>query len=131
HGASAAPTTSPKSRPTFVGSVSIAPQISIAFFSRISRAMDAPMGPTPYWMARIFFFTKGSPRFPAARSHAANLAAKINLYDSGIPELRQRKTRASPVATLNKRPADYRYLVMFCGRARVNTLYERLFHAAT
>src|SRR5262249_47790400 len=79
HGASDAPTTSPRSRPTLAGSVSIAPQISIAFFSRIRRAMEAPIGPTPYWMARIFFFTRLSPKFPAARSHAANLATKGNL----------------------------------------------------
>src|ERR1700694_6109871 len=57
HGASCAPTTSPRSRPTFAGSVSIAPIISIACFSRITRAIDAPIGPTPYWMARIFFFS--------------------------------------------------------------------------
>src|SRR3979490_2921498 len=55
-GASLAPTTAPRSRPTFAGSVSMAPQISMACFSRIRRAMDAPIGPTPYWMARIFFF---------------------------------------------------------------------------
>ena len=41
----------------FAGSVSIAPIISMACFSRISLTMDTPMGPTPYWMARIFFFT--------------------------------------------------------------------------
>jgi hypothetical protein len=29
----------------------------MACFSRIKRAIEAPMGPTPYWMARIFFFT--------------------------------------------------------------------------
>src|SRR5271170_4737745 len=55
-GASVAPTTSPKSRPAFSGSLSIAPTISMACFSRISRAMDAPIGPTPNCMARIFFF---------------------------------------------------------------------------
>src|SRR5437016_223720 len=60
HGASCAPTTSPTSRPTLAGSISMAPIISIACFSRIRRAMDAPMGPTPYWMARIFFFTSFS-----------------------------------------------------------------------
>src|SRR5271154_940826 len=56
-GASVAPATSPKSRPAFAGSLSMAPTISIACFSRIRRAMDAPIGPTPYCMARIFFFT--------------------------------------------------------------------------
>ena len=35
----------------------MAPQISMACFSRINRAVEAPIGPTPYWMARIFFFT--------------------------------------------------------------------------
>src|SRR5262249_34937032 len=94
-GASGAPSTSPKSRPALAGSVSIAPQMSIARFSRISRAMEAPIGPTPYWMARIFFFTRLSPKFPAARSHAANLATKGNLYDSGIRKVRQRKTRCA------------------------------------
>ncbi len=59
-GASVAPTISPRSRPTFAGSVSMAPMISMACFSRISRATDAPIGPTPYWMARIFFFTSFS-----------------------------------------------------------------------
>src|SRR5580704_3186992 len=40
--------------------MSIAPQISMACFSRINRAIEAPIGPTPYWMARILFFTKVS-----------------------------------------------------------------------
>jgi hypothetical protein len=30
----------------------------MACFSRINRAIEAPIGPTPYWMARILFFTK-------------------------------------------------------------------------
>jgi hypothetical protein len=32
----------------------------MACFSRINRAMEAPMGPTPNWMARLFFFTSFS-----------------------------------------------------------------------
>ena len=52
-----APTTSPRSRPALAGSESIAPMISMESFSRIRRTMDAPMGPTPYWTTRIFFFT--------------------------------------------------------------------------
>ena len=32
----------------------------MACFSRINRAIEAPIGPTPYWMARIFFFTSVS-----------------------------------------------------------------------
>src|ERR1700720_3322950 len=79
HGASLAPTTSPKSRPTFAGSVSIAPQISMACFSRIRRAMDAPIGPTPYWMARIFFFTGFSVFHSQQARHSAFLAAKETL----------------------------------------------------
>ena len=47
-GASEAPETSPRSRPILAGSVSIAPTISIACFSRISLAMDAPMVIGPY-----------------------------------------------------------------------------------
>jgi hypothetical protein len=51
----------------------------MACFSRINRAMDAPIGPTPYWMARIFFF-KGFLRFlVAAGAHGASLGAKENL----------------------------------------------------
>ena len=46
----------------------MAPIISMACFSRIRRAMDAPIGPTPYWMARIFFFTS----FSAVRLYAHN-----------------------------------------------------------
>src|SRR5467141_1466761 len=100
-GASCAPTTSPRSRPTFAGSVSMAPMISIACFSRINRAIDAPIGPTPYWMARIFFFTsfsvslRGRPlcgrqnlyRFAVARTFTAlrspeplPLCGRQNLY---------------------------------------------------
>ena len=56
-GASFAPTTSPRSRPALAGSVSMAPMISMEFFWRISRTMDAPMGPTPYCTARIFLRT--------------------------------------------------------------------------
>src|SRR5580700_6020812 len=55
------PTTSPRSRPAFAGSLSIAPTISIDAFCRISRAIDAPIGPTPYCTTRIFFFKVGSP----------------------------------------------------------------------
>src|SRR5579863_7505694 len=47
-GASGAPTTSPRSRPAFAGSLSIAPITSTALFSRSRRTMAAPMGPTPY-----------------------------------------------------------------------------------
>src|SRR5271170_1846018 len=36
----------------------------MACFSRINRAMEAPMGPTPNWMARIFFFTSFSVVVP-------------------------------------------------------------------
>jgi hypothetical protein len=51
----------------------------MACFSRIKRAMDAPIGPTPYWMARIFFF-KGFLRFlVAVGAHGAFLEAKENL----------------------------------------------------
>jgi hypothetical protein len=32
----------------------------MACFSRIRRAMEAPIGPTPNWMARIFFFNSFS-----------------------------------------------------------------------
>jgi hypothetical protein len=34
--------------------------ISIELFSRISRTMAAPIGPTPYCTARIFFFNARS-----------------------------------------------------------------------
>jgi hypothetical protein len=34
--------------------------ISIELFSLISRTMAAPIGPTPYCTARIFFFKAGS-----------------------------------------------------------------------
>jgi Na+/H+-dicarboxylate symporter len=34
--------------------------ISMDFFSRISRTIAAPMGPTPYCTARIFFLMVGS-----------------------------------------------------------------------
>jgi hypothetical protein len=63
----------------------------MACFSRINRAMDAPMGPTPYWMARIFFFTS----FSAFRSHARTtriFGFKGNPYDNGIPARIQRRT---------------------------------------
>ena len=56
-GASFAPTTSPRSRPALAGSLSMAPTISIECFCRISRTIEAPMGPTPNCTARIFFFT--------------------------------------------------------------------------
>src|SRR5580693_3117915 len=69
-GASVAPVTSPRSRPTFAGSVSMAPMISMACFSRISRAIDAPIGPTPYWMARILFFTSFSVPLCGSRTHS-------------------------------------------------------------
>src|SRR6202521_3792492 len=59
-GASAPSTISPRSRPALAGSESIAPIISIELFSLISRTMAAPMGPTPYCTARIFFFKLGS-----------------------------------------------------------------------
>src|SRR3984885_9627844 len=94
-GASEAPTTSPKSRPTFAGSVSIAPQISMACFSRINRAIEAPMGPTPYWIARIFFFTSVSVVVSQSRRtpHTADFGLKRISYDKGILRGRQRQTR--------------------------------------
>ena len=50
--------TSPRSRPVFAGSLSMAPQISMACFSRIKRAVEgADRTDAPNWMARIFFFT--------------------------------------------------------------------------
>src|SRR5271167_3571722 len=83
HGASVAPVTSPRSRPIFAGSVSMAPIISMACFSRMSRAMDAPIGPMPYWITRIFFFTI-SPVDLRHAAHTAHFCRKRNLYDNGI-----------------------------------------------
>jgi len=47
-GASDAPTTSPRSRPIFEGSVSMAPTSSMDSFSRSNFTMEAPIGPMPY-----------------------------------------------------------------------------------
>src|SRR6266851_1417148 len=59
-GASAPSTMSPRSHPALAGSESIAPMISIEHFCLISRTIAAPIGPTPYCTARIFFFKAGS-----------------------------------------------------------------------
>ena len=56
-GASFAPTTSPRSRPAFAGSLSTAPTISSEALWRIRRTIEAPMGPTPNCTTRIFFRT--------------------------------------------------------------------------
>src|SRR5580704_13246893 len=93
HGASVAPVTSPRSRPTFAGSVSMAPIISMACFSRISRAMDAPIGPMPYWITRIFFFTI-SPVDLQRAAHTAHFCRKRNLYSNGIRAGIQRQAHA-------------------------------------
>src|SRR6202795_4902006 len=91
-GTSVAPVTSPRSRPTFAGSVSMAPIISMACFSRISRAIDAPIGPMPYWITRIFFFTISPADIPGA-VHTAHFSQKRNLYLNGIRGFIQRPTQ--------------------------------------
>src|SRR5208283_592222 len=81
HGASAAPTTSPRSLPTLEGSVSMAPTRVMASFSRSNFTMDAPMGPTPYWMARIFFFTVVSDSFLTENAQSEiSLGANLPAY---------------------------------------------------
>src|SRR5271169_1258794 len=100
-GASVAPVTSPRSRPTFAGSVSMAPIISMACFSRISRAMDAPIGPMPYWITRIFFFTI-SPVDLLRAAHTAHFRRKRNLYDNVIRAGIQRPTHTLRVPARSK-----------------------------
>src|SRR5260370_19850309 len=53
----------------------MAPIISMACFSRINGPIDATMGPTPYWMERIFFLTSLSAFRSKART-TRNLASK-------------------------------------------------------
>src|SRR5579863_10614913 len=94
-GASLAPITSPRSRPAFAGSLSMAPQISIACFSRMSRAVEAPIGPTPNWMARIFFFTMFSDDSGCAATRCAflpqeNLLRYGNLQEQANKEMEPR-----------------------------------------
>jgi hypothetical protein len=43
--------------------------------------MDAPMGPTPYWMARIFFFTMVSDSFLTENAQSEiSLGANFQAY---------------------------------------------------
>jgi len=69
----------------------MAPQISMACFSRIRRAIDAPIGPTPYWMARIFFFKAFSVFQFAVGETSCLFGGKRKPNDKGIWERRQRK----------------------------------------
>lgn len=39
----------------------MAPTISSELFCRMRRTIEAPMGPTPYWTTRIFFFNGDIP----------------------------------------------------------------------
>jgi hypothetical protein len=62
--------------------------------------MDAPIGPMPYWITRIFFFTISPADIPGA-VHTAYFDQKRNLYLNGIRGFIQRPTqRGGPLTIL-------------------------------
>ena len=72
-----------------------------ACFSRMRRAVEAPMGPTPNWMARIFFFTMISDASVSAAARCAflpqaNLIRYGNLEEQANEEIESLKPALLP-----------------------------------